>query len=59
MESTSILHDQISNAILGKTQDVLDDATAFHAGDGVFDLDAHTGNNAIKHLIRRTQRLAF
>jgi hypothetical protein len=59
VESTSILHDQIGNTCFGEPKDVLDNATAFHAGDGVFDLDAHTGNNAIKHLIRRTQRLAF
>jgi hypothetical protein len=38
MQAASNLHDQVRNAFLGEAQNIFDDATAFDAGDNMFDL---------------------
>jgi hypothetical protein len=51
MQAASNLHDQVRNAFLGEAQNIFDDATAFDAGDNVFDLDARRRENPIEEFV--------
>lgn len=59
MQAASNLHDQVRNAFLGEAQNIFDDATAFDAGDNMFDLDTRRRENTIEEFVTDTQRLAF
>jgi hypothetical protein len=59
MQAASNLHDQVRNAFLGEAQNIFDNATAFDAGDNVFDLDARRRENPIEEFVTDTQCLAF
>jgi hypothetical protein len=37
MQAASNLHDHVRNAFLGEAQNIFDNATAFDAGDNIFD----------------------
>jgi hypothetical protein len=59
MQAASNLHDQVRNAFLGEAQNIFDNATAFDAGDNMFDLNARGRENPIEEFVTDTQRLAF
>lgn len=59
MQAASNLHDQVRNAFLGEAQNIFDDATAFDAGDNMFDLNARRRENPIEEFVTDAQRLAL
>jgi len=51
VHSAGHFHDQISEACFGVTKLVFNDATTFHAGQGVFNDDANTGHQMIEGFV--------
>ena len=58
MQATGDHHQQVGGAIFGQAQNLFDDATAFDAGDDVFDYDAHTGDHGVEELVSLAEWLA-
>lgn len=43
MQATGKFHDQVGNAVCGQTEDIFNDAAAFHTCDGMFNDNSGTG----------------
>jgi hypothetical protein len=53
------LHDEISDALYGQTQDIFDNPTPFHPSNHIFYDYVAAGDKVIEEPVLHTQRLAF
>jgi hypothetical protein len=59
MQGTSDLHDHVGEASLDVAEGVLKYPTTLDASNGMFDIDASTGEDPIQPFVNSTQFLAF
>lgn len=59
MQSTSDLHDHVGEANLGVAEGILKYPTTLDASNGMFDVDASTGEDPVQPFVNSTQFLAF
>ena len=59
VQGTSDLHNHVGEAGPGVAKGVLQYATTLDAGNGMFDIDASTGEDPVQPLVSSTQFLAF
>lgn len=59
VQGTSDLHDHVREASFGVAEGVLKYPTTLDASNGMFDIDASTGEDPVQPFVNSTQFLAF